>query len=344
MTTVTTRLSDAIVPVVYNSYGVVDTIELTAFYNSGIIVRNPVLDSFAVEGGTLVHIPFWKDLDQTVEPNYSSDDPDVNAAAQKIGTGSFIARTAQLNQAWSAADLVSELAGSDPMVRIKARTDVYWSRQWQRRLIYASLGVMAANVANNQTYGAAGDMLIDNSVADGAHAADQNLFGRTAFTGAIFTLGDQWAQIGAIAVHSIVFKRMQDNDDIEFIKDSAGSLSIPTYLGKSVIVDDSMPVVAGGVSGFVYTSILFGNGAFGYGQGTPRVPSEVFRNPAGGNGGGIEQLWERKTWLIHPFGYQWMEAVVTGQSPSLANLSNAANWSRVIPRKNIPLAFLKTNG
>lgn len=341
--TTTTRLSDVIVPSVYLSYDAVDNIELTALYNSGVLVRSALLDAKANDGGTQVHIPFWKDLDQTVEPNYSTDDPDVNATAQKIAAGEQVARVAELNQAWSAADLVMELAGSDPMKRIRARIDTYWNRQWQRRLIAAAQGVLAENIATGSG-GAAGDMVYDASVADGVNATDANLFSRGAFTSAVFTLGDQFGVIGAIAVHSVVYKRMVDNDDIVFIQPSKDELAIPTYMGKRVVVDDSMPVAAGGVSGYVYTSMIFGAGCFGYGEGTPRVPAEVFRNPRGGNGGGIEEFWTRKTWMIHPFGYKWLEAAVTGQSPTLANLRNPANWQRVVARKNVPMAFLKTNG
>jgi hypothetical protein len=341
--TVTTRLSDVIVPTVYLSYDTVENIELTALYDSGIIVRSSLLDTLANSGGTTIHIPFWKDLDQTIEPNGSTDDPDVLAAAQKIPAGEMSARTAQLNQAWSAADLVSELAGSDPMKRIRARVDTYWNRQWQRRLIATALGIRNENTATGSG-GSVNDMVYDASIADGVNATDSNLFSRGAFTAAVFTLGDQWGRVGAIAVHSMVMKRMVDNDDIQFIQPSKDAIEVPIYMGKRVIVDDSMPVEAGGTSGFVYTSIIFGGGAFGYGEGSPRVPVEVWRQPQAGNGGGVEQLWTRKTWLIHPFGYKWLDAVVTGQSPTLANLRNAANWQRQIARKNIPLAFIKTNG
>jgi hypothetical protein len=170
------------------------------------------------------------------------------------------------------------------------------------------------------------------------------VFNRKLFTSAAFTLGDAFNTLSAIAVHSVVYKRMVDNDDIDFIRDSQGTVIMATYMGHRVIVDDSMPVVAGGISGYVYTSILFGAGAVGYGEGNPRVPVEVYRAPSGGNGGGIEQLWERRTYLLHPFGFKWTETTVTGNSPSLANLALAANWDRVVVRKNIPVAFIKTNG
>lgn len=336
------RLSDAVVSEVYESYTSDNNPETTVFFQSGVAVRNALLDEAADEKGFNVHIPFWKDIDPTIEPNYSNDDPAANSTPNKIGSGQMQARKAYLNQSFSDADLVTELAGSDPMQAIRNRFGTYWQRQWQRRAIAIMVGIAASNVVNNS-----GDMVVDVSIADGNNALAANLFGRAAFVNACFTMGDRGEEIMAIAVHSVVYKRMINNDDIDFIPDSQGKMTIPTYLGRTVIVDDSMPVVAGGTSGFVYTSILFGAAALGYGEGTPQVPSETRREPSQANGGGVEIIFERNTWLMHPFGFNWTETTVSapGLSPTLANLRLAANWTRATSfRKNVPIAFLKTNG
>lgn len=340
------QLVDAIIPEVYLSYQTNDDPERSAFFESGAAVRSAMLDQAASTGGSITHVPFWNDMDPTDEPNYS-DDTTSNATPDKLNAGEQIARNAYLNKGMSAADLVSELAGSDPMVRIRNRFGTYWTRQWQRRVIASCVGVLADNVASWSS-----DMVNDISIADGNAATAANLWSRTAFTKAAFTLGDRFEETNSIAVHSMVYKRMVDNDDIEFIPDSKGTLTIPTFMGRRVVVDDGLPVAAGATSGFVYTSILFQNGAIGFGSGSPKVPVEVERSAAGGNGGGIETLWERKTWLAHVFGYKFTSATVsggaatvaTGKSATLADLRLATNWDRVVQRKNIPLAFLKTNG
>jgi hypothetical protein len=340
MTTTATRLSDVIEPAVYMSYTAVDNPETTALFQSGIVTRNAVLDEKARTGGKTVDLPFWNDLDPTVEPNYSTDDPDVAAGTGKVDAAEMVARIAYLNKGYCTTDLTGEIAGSNPMQRIRNRFGTYWARQWQRRVIAAAKGVLAKNIATNS-----GDMVRDASIADGNAATSANLFSRSNFTAAAFTMGDAVDGIQAIAVHSVVFKRMVDNDDIDFIPDSKGALTVPTFMGKRVVVDDSMPVVAGGTSGFVYTSVLFGAGAFGYGEGTPLNPVEVLRDPKAGNGGGAEFLFERNTWLLHPTGHKFLSATMNGgTSANLADLALAANWSRVVVRKNVPLAFLKTNG
>jgi hypothetical protein len=233
--------------------------------------------------------------------------------------------------------------GGDAMTRIRARLDAYWRRQWQRRLIATCNGILADNVAND-----AGDMVVDVAANT---ATSSSIFTRANFTSAAFTLGDAYDKLSAIAVHSIVYKRMIDNDDIDFIPDSEGEMTIPTFLGHRVIVDDGLPVDPNGSDDAKFTSIIFGDSAFGWGEGTPKVPVEVQREADQGRGGGIETLWSRKTWLLHPFGFQALTVPsspgpavpANGLTYSLAELGNAAIWDRVIERKNIPLAFLVTN-
>lgn len=336
----TVRLSDAVIPAVYDSYRAVDNAETTAFWNSGVVARSDTLDAYADAPGLITTIPFWNDIDPAIEPNYSNDDPADYAVPNKIGSGQQVVGKAFVNQAFAAMDLTQELAGSNPMQRIKNRFGVYWTRQLQRRMIAAALGVFNDNVADD-----ASDMVIDISIEDGNAATSANLFSRAAFVNASFTLGDQVGGIRAIAVHSVVMKRMVNNDDIDFIPDSQGALTIPTYLGRFVIVDDNMPVIAGGTSGYRYVSMLFGGAAFLFGNGTPVVPSEVTREPLAGNGGGEEIIIERREWIIHPNGFSWnAAAVLTELSPTLADLRLAANWDRIVPRKNARVAFLVTNG
>lgn len=343
------RLANIIDVTVFQDLPAEDLPEKTALFQSGVVTRNPMLDNLANADGKTAELPFWKDLDPGVEPNYSNDNPADEATPLQIAQDEQIARKAFLNQGWTESDLAAELAmGGNAMRRIRARLDTYWMRRWQRRLINTAVGVMLNNVASDD-----GDMVHDISLQTTVGVGAENLFSRQAMVAAAFTMGDMFDGIGTIVVHSVVAQRMIDNDDIIYIPDSAGNLTIPTFLGKRVVIDDGAPVIAGTTSGFRYVSMLFGQAAFGYGEGTPEVPLEVDRKAEGGNGGGVETLWSRKTWLIHPLGHKFTSNTVTGPaapkspaniSPTDANLRLAANWERVYNRKNIPLAFLVTNG
>lgn len=336
------RLSDAVVYDIYGTYDSVDDPEKTALFQSGVVRRTPVFDTMARSSGKFASIPFWNDIDPDLEPNYSNDDPDDLATPNKIDAGEMMYRKAWLNQSFSDMDLVQELAGSSPMQHIRNRFGTYWVRQWQRRLIASLVGIMNDNIANDNS-----DMVVDIS----ANAGEDAVFGSDAFIDAAFTAGDASGQFRAIAVHSQIMARMLKNDEIVYIPDSQGALTIPTYKGRVVIEDDSMPVSAG-----VYTSMLMGIGAFAfggvegtavaYGEGVPRVPFEVDRIPAAGNGGGQEAIWERRTWVLHPFGFSWVEGggapALAEFSPTLADLRLAGHWNRVVNRKQAPFAFIKS--
>ena len=333
----TTRLSDVIVPEVYQSYGAENSPEKTVFVESGVVTADTFLDQIANEGGDTVNIPFWKDLDSTVEPNLSSDDPAQTATPNKITTGKQTARKAYLNQWYSSADLTGEMAGSSPMQRIRNRFGEYWARQFQRRIIASTNGILADNVANDN-----GDMVVAVAAEAVASQTIDTGFNRDVFTEAVFTMGDMADSLSAIGIHSRVLAQMVKNDDIVYIPDSEGRLNVPTYMGLRVIVDDNMTVTAGTTDGFKYTSVLFGTSAFGFGVGSPDVPIEVERKGMEGNGGGVEYLGERSTWLVHPFGFQ-STGTPAALSFSTSELATAGVWDRVVDRKNVPLAFLITN-
>jgi hypothetical protein len=89
-------------------------------------------------------------------------------------------------------------------------------------------------------------------------------------------LGDEQGGLTGVAVHSLTLKAMVKADLIDYVPDSQGKLTIPTYLGKSVIVDDGMPVSGAGATR-VFTTYIFGPGAIGYGERSPKVPVEVER-------------------------------------------------------------------
>lgn len=340
----TVQLADIIDVQVFQDLPAVDSPETTAFFESGIISTSPLLNNLAAQAGKTAELPFWNDITATDEPNLSSDDPTSSATPKKITQSEQITRKAFLNQGWSASDLASELAaGPRAMEQIRARIDTYWMRQWQRRLIASALGVLADNVASNSS-----DMVYSPAGTLNSDISANTVFTRQNFTAAAFTMGDRESMLGVIAVHSLVMKRMVDNNEITFIEPSVGVTKIPTYLGRRVVVDDSLPVTAAGgtAAGDTaprYTSILFGAGAFGYGDGAPTNAVEVSREAAQGNGAGVETLWTRKTWILHPFGYQ-NTGTPSAASFSIAELDDATTWARVVDRKNVPIAFLVTNG
>lgn len=251
-------------------------------------------------------------------------------------------RKAFLHKSFASMDLVAELMAANPLQHIRNRFGVYWQRQLQKRLIATASGLVASNVANNN-----GDMVVDISGLSG----DAAKFNAHAALDAEFTLGDAAGGLAGIAVHSAVARKMAADNLLTNIKPSEGDVVLQTYRGKQLIIDDSLPVTGSGADR-VFTSVLFGAGAFGFGgaegsafglgEGTPQVPSYVVRQEDAGNGGGMEIIGERKTWLLHPFGFSWEESGLVEFSPTLADLAKAEHWKRVVDRKQVPLAFIKS--
>ena len=44
---------------------------------------------------------------------------------------------------------------------------------------------------------------------------------------------------------------------------------------------------------------------------------------------------------MHPAGFSWAEGTIADESPTIAELADAAHWLRTVERKAVPLAFLK---
>ena len=312
-------------------------IELNAFMASGIIVEDPRVSAQASVGGNKGEMPFFKPLG-TPEPNYSDDVPTNVSTPNKITSAKMEWRLASLNQSWSTMDLAVDLALEDPVAAITNRIGKYWATTEERRLIQSSLGILADNVATD-----GGDMVVDIATDAVGTPTAAELISADAIIDTEQTAGDHQGGFGAIAMHSVVYSNLRKQQLIEFVRDADNNTMFATYGGKRVVVDDSLPAVAG-ANRITYTTVLFGSGAWIQGNGRVKMPSEMHRSPEKGNGGGEEALYSRRAEIIHPLGFSFTSASVAGQSATLAELANAANWERVWERKNVPLAFLQTNG
>lgn len=334
------RLAEVYEPTAFNAAVQEAATELNAFLASGVLVRDPRIDTMVGVGGMVGELPNYNPLTND-EPDYTTDDPASTSTPADIDHGTQIYRLANQHKSWSTMDLARQLALEDPLGAITNRVGHYWAVNSQQRVVSSAMGVMADNVANDSS-----DMVIDVSIITGDTAAAANLIHADAVIDAMATLGDAAANVTAIAMHSVPYTTLQKLNLIAYIPDARGEVNIPTYLGLRVIVDDHLDVTAAPTNGFYYTSILFGTGAFGYGTTPALVPSELDRVAAAGNGGGQDILHYRYNEIIHPQGFAFASAnQAAGVSATRAHLELAAEWDRIYTdRKNIPLAFLITNG
>lgn len=313
---------------VVQSYMDTDPVTTTPFFESGLIVSNPIISELASSNTSIVELPYWAKIDAGVEPNYSNDVYEDVAVPRKIGTGSMRARVGFLNEGFGSMDLVTDITGKNPLQRVASRLDQYWREEAELRIVATLRGILNDSVAANNgmihqatsTAGITFEGLID----------------------AQLTAGDAFGEIAGYVMSSAAFGTLVKAGLATVARTPDTNVLQRQFNGLPVIVNDtaltlnSKPVVA-----------LLGRGAFAYGMANPRVPLEYEREAARGNGGGAETLWTRRNMIVHPLGYDFTSASITGNGTETvargagwADLANAANWTRVASRKQVPIAFL----
>jgi hypothetical protein len=311
----------------------------SAIRQSGIASADAEIQEFANAPGNILQMPYWNDISGA--SNVSSDDPSQTATPNKLTQGQDYARKIRRNNGWSAANLVTSiLGGDDPLDIVAQRIAAYWIREEETVLTYVLNGVFAAAsmsghiLAVASEAGATTPVNMDAEVSSNAHAL----------------LGQDGIQLRAVLMHSRVFWNLRAAGAIDFGENPAGvrDLDMPFWDGKRVLVSDAVPKVAGSTSGFKYTSYFFADGALGYaeatGGGGPKKPVELDPAPSAGNGEGVDTVWYRRHWIMHPRGVKFTSSSVAGESPTNAELATAANWVRVYDVNNVRIVAVTTNG
>ncbi len=345
-----TKVSDIIVPSVFNPYVVQRTMELSALYNCGIVANNNDLDALAKSGGKTINMPFWEDL--SGDDELLSDSTALTPA--KITASQDVAALLMRGKAWGANDLAKALSGSDPMAAIGDLVAGYWARRMQYTLIQTLTGAFGGTNMSNKKY--------DISTVKGIEG---RIAGET-YLDALQKMGDAKDRITGLVMHSAVETQLRKNNLISTYLDSDNK-PVKYFMEQRVIVDDGCPVKdvyfktsdtaldgaktyyteSSGTytevsspnvanigtyyeKGKAYTTYLFGQGAIGLGNGAAPVPTETDRDSLAGD----DILITRNHFILHPRGVKWIGTPV-GESPSNAELAAAANWARAYEEKAI---------
>lgn len=329
-------ISDIYNPLTFSRRSQQAQIQLNRFLSSGIAVNDPAIAAQLGTGGMIGDMSNFAPL--TVgEPNYSTDNPASSTTPANVTSELAKFRSAARNKSWSTMDLAREIALNDPVAAITGRIGAYWAQDDEQRLIKSLLGVLAGNIANNSS-----DMVINVATDANSAVTDAERIGGDRIIDGLQTLGDHKAAITTIAIHSAIHTRLQKQNLIQFVRNADNNIMFETYMGKRLIVDDSMPAVAGTYR-TTYTCAMFAPGAVATASGRVLTPSEMLRVPAAGDGGGQDIIFSRVHNVWSPIGFSFTSASVAGRSPTYTELSAAANWSRIYLRKNVPIAFLKVN-
>src|SRR5688572_29198920 len=332
-----TAVADIIIPTEFEKYAIERTAELSAFGQCGIIESAPEFDEIASEGGREVKMPFWKDLTATRQLLSDSASLTVN----KITSDQDIARIHNDAQVWSVNHLAKVISGDDPMQAIVDLVADYWARIDEGLLVSCLRGVFAAASMS-------GNLLAIHSESIAGQSAATRLNGST-FVDACAKLGDRADRLTAVGMHSATEAALRKLDLIDFIPDSEGKAMLRTFQGRRVVVDDNLPTRAGSTDGTVYTTYLFGQGAFA--KGSARLDSNPLQGGFGTEGVELARvpldsdtvLINRRRYICHPRGVKFNSTTVAGDSPTNAELELAVNWTRVWENKNVRIVAVTHN-
>lgn len=331
-----TKLSDVIVPELFNPYVVKRTMELSALFNSGIVQNNAEFDRLASEAAPIHNMPFFEDLTGDAEPVFE----DVKLTAEKITSSNDVSTTIRRAKMWAATDLAAALSGADPMKAIGDLVAKYWSRQMQKELVAILKGVFGTYTPEGEGATATTpfkEHILDITTASSAAAKKASA---STVLDAIQLLGDAQDSLTGMVMDSAAKTYLKKLDIVSTEKGS-NNAEFDHYQGRGVITDDSCPI-ENTSAGQVHTMYIFGEGAVALGNGNPVgfVPTDTDRDKQMGSG--VDYLINRKTFILHPRGVAWQNKVREKvETPTREELANAQNWQRVFEHKAIPMVAFK---
>lgn len=258
--------------------------------------------------------------------------------------------------AWTENDFSYDITGGQDFIEnVAEQISDYWNEVDQNTIVHILNGVF--NMSDT-----AGAAFVDAHTHDiTAVANSEGVTGKMDATSLNTAMqkacGDNKSAFSLAIMHSAVATNLENLKLLTYLKftDAQGmerEIGIATLNGRTVLVDDTMPVISdGGVTS--YTTYILGDGAIEYTDCGARVPYEVDRDPS--TNGGQDTLYSRQRKSFAPFGISFTMASMAKLSPTDAELENGANWELVntanatgekeyIAHKTIPIARIVSLG
>jgi hypothetical protein len=319
-----TALADLIQREQFRELLQLESLRKSVFYNTGVIKPNSALKNM-MDAGTGVDFAFdyFDSLADTA--SNVSDDSATAAVGNKISSKQDLAIALERNNGWGSKDITAmQSTTGDPMMAIINSVSDYWARQIDILALAVIKGVKAKNILTN-----AGDMVYDSAGTPALITINQILAAKQ-------TMGDARSELKVMICHSAIITALQQAGVTASVFTPEGVYLYETLAGLALLESDNVESTAANT----YVSYLMGMGALAFAETAPKVPSEIARSAADGNGGGSETFWNRKKMCIHPFGHKFVKTAIVGTTPTNAELEAAAQWLRVADRKRVKMAFL----
>lgn len=276
---------------------------------------------FSAQNGTAYAKLAMRGLADGDAVNYDGQ-TDIEATATKtFEQGVVVVGRAK---AWTERDFSYDVTGGvDFMDNVASQVAEYWDENFQQILLAELNGIF--NMTGTKNLEFVNGHTLDISAGEGDASKMTSTTLNTAMNKAC---GANKKKFSLVIMHSDVATNLENLNLIKHLTytDKDGmtrDLELGTWNGRTVLIDDDMPVTEEGV----YTTYVLGEGAIRYENIGAKVPSEMFRDPK--TCGGEDTLYTRQRKVLAPYGISYEKSSQVSLSPTDAELENGANWSLV---------------
>ena len=225
-------------------------------------------------------------------------------------------------KAWVEKDFSYDITGGqDFMDNVAKQVADYWQDIDQDTLLAILRGVFAMTSTKGAEF-----------VKKHTYEVDGPMEATTLNSATAQACGDHKKKFSMIFMHSVVSTNLENLNLLTALKytDKEGvtrDLTLYTWNGKLVIVDDGMPTEQAEDGSTLYTSYVLGEGTINYEDIGAKVPYEMARDPK--TNGGQDTLYTRQRKVFAPFGLSYEKAKQASLSPTDDELADGTNWDLV---------------
>lgn len=326
----------------------------TELLKSGVLRNSSqIKDAFSTQTGTaFATIPMYGLLEGKVQNYDGQTDITANTTTTYERGVTVIGRS----QAWTEMDFSEDITGGAGfMSNVATQVAEYWDNVDQDTLLSILDGIFGMTGAKNLEF-------VNNHTYDITADSDGLMTPSTLNTAIQKASGDNKNRFTMAVMHSSVATNLENLNLLSYLKqtDSNGiqrDLSLATWNGRTVIIDDSMPAEEEGTEAdkyTKYTTYVLGAGAFDFADIGARVPYEMSRDPK--TNGGIDTLYTRQRKVFTPYGISYTKKNQATLSPTNEELADGSNWELVhdgnetvskrkyINHRSIPIARIISRG
>lgn len=308
---------------------------------SGIVSQDASIMNAIGATGNVATIPMYRPLsifDDNMLP--LNNDGETNNVPQEITGNKQTCMLIQRMKAFKAKDFTKELTGARPLDNIKAKIQNYYTQVWERELMNIATAVLKLE--------GLADHVTDISAASES-VSDANMITETTVIDAEQkALGDMAGGLGLMVMHSKIYAAYQKLGLVQYDKYVVGNaiqqeITLPKINGKIPFVTDFYTVDTSVVGKPVFSTYLFGQGAFLSADKT-NYENQYTTKYDPETSAGVDMFYTKQGKVLHPNGISLAVDNIAKESPTYEELGNVANYALKFNHKNVKMGVIKSNG